>query len=510
MNDQLFDKLVILEMANNHMGDSDHGIALIKAFQDVVKDFPEFRFAIKFQYRALDTFIHPDYQGRSDIKYVKRFSETRLSDAEFIRMKNFASEAGFLTMCTPFDEVSVGKIEDQGFDYLKVASCSFSDWPLLERIAKNDLPLVISTAGATLQEIDNVVSFFQHRDRKFALMHCVGAYPTPAEDLEMNQIDFFRERYPGLPIGFSTHEAPDAPEPVLLAVAKGAKILERHVGLPTEKYAINAYSSTPEQVRKWLENARIAHAMCGVSGCRRDISAKEQQDLRGLQRGAFAKADIAPGEKITADKLFFAIPNMDGQFVANDLSKYLHLTAKNAIAAGQPILKDAVDAENVRAKVVSYIRELSQLIKESRVQLANRLDLELSHHYGLDKFHEVGCSIVTCVNREYCKKVLLLLPGQENPTHTHHKKEETFYILYGDVQLVLDGVKRNCKAGDIIVVERGKPHSFSSVNGAVFEEISSTHFVNDSFYDDPNIAPAADRKTYMTFYNDWLTEGVIL
>ena len=78
------------------------------------------------------------------------------------------------------------------------------------------------------------------------------------------------------------------------------------------------------------------------------------------------------------------------------------------------------------------------------------------------------------------------------------------------MQLVLDGVKRNCKAGDIIVVERGKPHSFSSVNGAVFEEISSTHFVNDSFYDDPNIAPAADRKTYMTFYNDWLTEGVIL
>ena len=90
MNTELFDRLVILEMANNHMGDTEHGLRVIAAFAEAVKAFPEFRFAFKFQYRELDTFIHPDFQGRTDIKYIKRFSETRLSREEFARLKNAA------------------------------------------------------------------------------------------------------------------------------------------------------------------------------------------------------------------------------------------------------------------------------------------------------------------------------------------------------------------------------------------------------------------------------------
>jgi len=62
--------------------------------------------------------------------------------------------------------------------------------------------------------------------------------------------------------------------------------------------------------------------------------------------------------------------------------------------------------------------------------------------------------------------------------------------------------------GDLAVVERGVPHDFSSVNGGIFEEISTQHVKNDSIYDDPNIAPAEQRKTYMTFYNEWITKGV--
>ncbi len=508
MKDAYFDRLVILEMANNHMGNVEHGLQIIDAFADVRKQFPDFRFAIKFQYRDLDSFIHPDYQGRMDIKYIKRFSETRLTTEEFAQLKKHAEDAGFLSMCTPFDEVSVRRIAAEKFHFLKVASCSFSDWPLWEEIAKYDLPLVVSTAGASLQDIDNVVSFLQHRNRRFALMHCVGAYPTPDKDLELNQIDFFNQRYPEVPIGFSTHEAPEALLPAVIAVAKGACILERHVGLPTEKYSLNAYSSTPEQVVAWLENARKAYDMCGVRNQRRTISAKEAADLRGLQRGAFAARTIDAGEKITQDKLFFAIPNEPGQFVANDLSKYLHLTAQTTIQAGSPVRKELVIAEDVRKDVVKIITDLCGLIKTSGVQLANRMDMELSHHYGLEKFYDTGCAIITCVNREYCKKILLVLPGQKNPNHLHQRKEEMFYILYGELELTLGNEKKLYRAGDSVVVERGVPHEFSSPTGAVFEEISSTHYLNDSFYDDPTIAEPSARKTYMTFYADWLTHGV--
>jgi uncharacterized cupin superfamily protein len=137
----------------------------------------------------------------------------------------------------------------------------------------------------------------------------------------------------------------------------------------------------------------------------------------------------------------------------------------------------------------------------------NRMNLELSHHYGLDNFSRCGCSIITCVNREYCKKILALLPGQYNPTHTHKQKEETFHVLYGEVVLELDGVSKVYHAGDLVVVERGVAHSFGSETGGVMEEISTTHFKDDSFYDDPEIKPAEQRKTYMTFYSEWLKDG---
>lgn len=504
MGNECFRDLVILEMANNHMGDTAHGVKLIRALKEATAGKP-FRFAVKFQYRDLDTLIHPEYRDRMDIKYIKRFSETRLSEEEFLLLKREVEACGFIALCTPFDENSVDRVVKHGYGMIKVASCSFNDWPLLEKIAQAGKPVIASTAGAALEDIDNVVAFFEHRNIPLCLMHCVGSYPTPDAELELNQIDFFRARYPGISVGFSTHEDPANFVPVAIAVAKGAEVLERHVGLPTEKYSINGYSSTPEQVAKWLDAAAAARAMCGRVGARRDISAKEHSDLRGLQRGLFAAKPIKKGEKIFADALFFAMPNQPGQFIANELSKYREFVATADIPVNGALTSENVETHDNRARVREIVGKLCRLIRDSGVPLQDKLDLELSHHYGLEHFYETGCAIITCVNREYCKKVIMLLPGQFNPTHTHYKKEETFNILYGELEITLSGVKKVYHAGDIVVVERGKPHSFGSKTGAVLEEISTTHFKNDSFYDDPNIAETSKRKTYMTFYRSWLS-----
>src|SRR5690349_5019696 len=82
MNTTLPSPLFVFEMANNHMGQLEHGKRLIEAIRDVAKPFP-YAFAFKLQYRDLDTFIHPAYRGRMDIKYVKRFEETRLSADQY-------------------------------------------------------------------------------------------------------------------------------------------------------------------------------------------------------------------------------------------------------------------------------------------------------------------------------------------------------------------------------------------------------------------------------------------
>jgi sialic acid synthase SpsE len=216
MKDYFEQPLFIFEMANNHMGSLEHGLNMIRAFADTARPF-KFQFAFKFQFRNLDTFIHPDFKSRMDLKYVKRFSETKLTKEQFQLLKNSLSANGFISICTPFDEPSVDRIEEMEFDIIKIASCSFTDWPLLERIVQTDKPIIASTAGATLDEIDKVVSFFQNRKKQFALMHCVGEYPTKPDTLNLNQIDLLKLRYPGVTMGYSTHEEPDNIESVQIA-----------------------------------------------------------------------------------------------------------------------------------------------------------------------------------------------------------------------------------------------------------------------------------------------------
>lgn len=505
----IFDRpLIIFEMANNHMGDTEHGLAIIREFGRFVKEFGDFKLAFKFQYRNLDTFIHPEYRDRKEFNYVKRFSETELKKDEFRKFKLELIKCGFAAICTPFDEPSVTLIEEHNFDVIKIASCSFTDWPLLERIAKTNKPLIASTAGASLDDIDKVVSFLEHRQKEFALMHCVGSYPTPKCELELNQIDFYKARYPQVKIGYSTHEEPDNLDAVKIAIAKGAAILERHVGIQTEKYKLNAYSSTPEEIHRWLSAAKETYKMCGASNGRRPISEKEQSDLRGLQRGVFARSPIKAGEKITGEKVFYAIPNFPDQLVANSMSKYVEIVAQKDIPALQPVLSTLVKTGDSRDKVLKIIRDIKELVLRSGIKLQNKIDFELSHHYGIDRFYEHGCTIMNIINREYCKKLILLLPGQQNPVHTHKVKEETFHILYGDGWINLDGKVKNFNAGELLTVERDIPHSFGTTNGAILEEVSTTHIKADSYYDDPKIAKTEDRKTYMTFWIDWLAKPI--
>ena len=490
----------VLEMANNHMGDVEHGLRLIRAFAAVCKDYPQFAFGFKMQYRQLDTLIHPDFRDRMDIKYIQRFSQTVLSVENLRKLVAEIKAQGFIAICTPFDEASVDRILEDGFDVLKVASCSFTDWPLLERIGQADKPVIASTGGAEAEDIDNVVSFFKNRKRDLSLLHCVAEYPTPDERLQINQIDFLRARYPGITVGFSTHEEPDATLPITVAIAKGCRLFEKHVGLPTDTYAINGYSATPEQVRGWLQAAVRAFALCGIEDARIEPSREELASLFALRRGVYAVRDIAPGERVRNEDVQFAIPTQDGHVTANDWSKYQHFYATEAISAGKPVLRSNTRKENVRNKVWEIVQRVSDLLKAGNVVVPGEAALEISHHYGIDRFDEFGITMVTVVNRGYCKKLIAVLPGQKHPDQYHKRKEETFHVLHGTLIITLDGVARECRPGAVIVVERGVHHAFESTTGAVFEEISSTHEVDDSFYTDTEIGKNPNRKTFLSYW----------
>jgi N-acetylneuraminate synthase len=140
------------------------------------------------------------------------------------------------------------------------------------------------------------------------------------------------------------------------------------------------------------------------------------------------------------------------------------------------------------------------LLLAGNIVVPGKSDLEISHHYGMERFAEFGLVMITVVNREYCKKLIAMLPGQTHPEQYHVKKEETFVVLHGSMTLWLDGVQREATRGDVITVQRGVKHKFFTASGVVFEEISSTHYVNDSIYTDAAIASNTRRKTLLTYW----------
>lgn len=494
------EQLVVLEMANNHMGDLNHGLRVIAEFGAVCRQYPEFKFAFKLQYRDLDTFIHPAMKGRDDIKYIKRFSETRLSEHDFGVLIHKIRQEGFLAMSTPFDNASVELIRKQNLDILKIASCSFTDWPLLEDAVSTDFPIIASTAGADLEDIDRIVSFLSHRQKDFAIMHCVGEYPTADEKMHVGQIEFLKARYPGVRIGFSTHENPANTDIVKMAIAKGATIFEKHVGVQTEKYQLNAYSASPEQLHAWLAAACYAIQVCGVGHLRLPVNEAERLSLRSLRRGVFLSRDVPAGHVITPDDVYFAFPPQEDQFTANDWSKYAKFTATEAIGKDAALTPSNSQLQNTRDKILEIAQKVKGLIQDAKIIPPGKTDLEISHHYGLENFDKTGLTMLTVVNRGYCKKLLISLPGQQHPEQYHKKKEETFHVLFGEVDIYLEGEKRSCKPGDIVNVEPGVRHAFHTASGCIIEEISSTHFKDDSFYTDPAIAQNKNRKTLLTYW----------
>jgi sialic acid synthase SpsE/mannose-6-phosphate isomerase-like protein (cupin superfamily) len=490
--------LFVLEMANNHMGDVAHGIKLIEAFADVCRQFP-FRFGFKMQYRDLDTYLHPDALG-SDLHYVKRFNDTRLPPESRRKLVDTIKQNGFLPICTPFDNASVAKIVEDGFSVIKIASCSFGDWPLMEEIAATNLPIIASCAGALTDDIDAVVSFLDHRGKDFTLMHCVAEYPMSPEIAQLNQIDYLQQRYSGLSVGFSTHEPPDDANLVRMAIAKGCRVFEKHVSLPTDEYSANAYSATPPQVQNWLTNAQEAFAYCGVSGQRADPTDAERDSLFSLRRGIFLNKDLAAGSEVSTEDVYMAFPTQPGQITANDWSKYRNYTLTADASKDGPLDKQNSTSKDIRSEVWKIVQAVKEALTNGNIVVPGKADLEISHHYGIENFYGTGITMITVVNRDYCKKLIVVLPGQKHPEQYHKRKEETFMVLEGSLSLVLDGTQQLCEVGDVVTVKPGVRHAFSSADGAVIEELSSTHYSDDSFYTDESINHLKNRKTLLTYW----------
>jgi sialic acid synthase SpsE len=338
----IFDELFVLEVANNHLGDLQRGLKIISNYAQVVR-FNNVRAAIKLQLRDVDSFIHKDFRNRDDIRYIKKTIDTRLTADDFATMVQTIREGGCIPMATPFDEKSVDFCCELNIPILKIASSDCNDWILIEKMAKTKKPMIVSTGGSSLKDIDDLVTFFSNRHIPLAINHCVSLYPSEDCDIEINQVDFLRNRYPNHVIGFSTHEYHDWTSSMLIAYAKGARTFERHIDIQTEGITVSPYCSLPEQVDTWFKAFHRAKRMCGAPGTQKRLPPqKEVAYLDSLVRGVYAKRDLPVGHVLQDADVYLAIPLQQGQISCRELMRGEVIL--KAVPKDQPIAIDAIDS----------------------------------------------------------------------------------------------------------------------------------------------------------------------
>lgn len=356
----IFEDLFVLEAASNHWGNLQRGLKIVSDFSKIVR-FNNVRAAIKFQFRDFGRLIHKDYRERTDVRYIKKTLATQLTDDQFTTLMSAIKKSGCIPIATPFDEKSVDLCVKLDLPIIKIASSDINDWILIEKIASTKKPVIASTGGSSLKDTDDLVTFFENRNIPLAINHCVSIYPSEDFELELNQIDFLKNRYPGHVIGFSSHEQYDWSASMLISYAKGVRMWERHVDVDMDNLPISPYCSLPHQIDTWFKAYHKAREMCGAPGTTKRVPPlKEIRYLDETVRGVFAKRDLPKGHRITDEDTYLAIPLLKGQMSCRELMSGEVLIRE--CRRDEPIFIDAIDspyAYNETLKKYIYDRGIS-------------------------------------------------------------------------------------------------------------------------------------------------------
>jgi sialic acid synthase SpsE len=366
MNKNIFEDLFVLELANNHLGSLERGLKIIKDYSRIVR-YNNVRAAIKLQFRDVDHFIHPEFANNNEIRYIKKTRDTRLTVEDYTTLVKAIKDGGCIAMATPFDEASVDFCVNFDMPIIKIASSAINDWPLIEKIAQTKKPVIVSIGGSSLKDTDDIVTFFNKRQIPLGINHCVSIYPSEDHELDLNQIDFLRNRYASHTIGFSTHEYHDWSASMLIAYAKGARMFERHIDIDYAGVPVSPYCSLPEQIDIWFKAYKKAVEMCGSPGTQKRISpAKEIQYLDALVRGIYAKRDLPAGYVLTHQNMdndvYAAIPLQTGQISCRELMSG-EVVIKD-IKKDSPVMIDDIDsiyAKNPELKKLIYGRGVKNI-----------------------------------------------------------------------------------------------------------------------------------------------------
>lgn len=251
---------VIAELGHNHQGSVTTARELIRQAKQAGAD------AVKTQVRDNKT-LYPkeiydrpyDSENAFGPTYGLHREALELSFEDHRSLKAYAAEIGIDYFATPFDKPSVDLLVRLGVPVMKIASFSIRELDLI-RYAAEASPLIISTGGATMDEVNEahatVLPVAFH-----AFLHCTTIYPAPAETLNLRAIETMRSQMECV-IGYSSHFAGISMP--LVAYTLGARIIEAHFTLNRSmKGTDHAFSLEPDGMRRLVRDLKRAHAAMG-------------------------------------------------------------------------------------------------------------------------------------------------------------------------------------------------------------------------------------------------------
>jgi pseudaminic acid synthase len=330
---------VIAELSGNHNGDIRRAFRLIEAAKAAGAD------AVKLQTYTPETMTidhdGPGFKIKGGLwdgrQLYELYREAQTPWKWHPDLFEHAKKVGITCFSTPFDPSAVDFLETLGAPAYKIASFEIVDTPLIRHAAKTGKPLVISTGMAEESEIEEAARAACDSGKGgIALLHCISAYPAPAEEANLARIPALTSHY-DCPIGLSDHTL--GTEVAVAAAALGAAIIEKHLTLARADGGPDAaFSLEPGEFQTLVKSARLAHAAIGRADAERVESEKPNMLFR---RSLYAVKDVAAGETLTAYIVRSIRPGYG--LAPKHLPEILGHRAKKAIKRGTPMSLDFVE-----------------------------------------------------------------------------------------------------------------------------------------------------------------------
>jgi N,N'-diacetyllegionaminate synthase len=257
---------IIAEIGVNHNGKIDYALQLI----DIAKKYGAD--AVKFQTFNTDKLVNKntpmaEYQknnlkeeNKSQYDMIKKLELTK---REFLILKNYCDKINIIFISTPFDIESVDLLEEVQVPFYKVGSGDCDNFLLLNKLMKTNKPMIISLGMSDMDDINKIKNFVDMNNYKgkYIFLHCVSAYPTQYEDVNISCVKTISEKF-NVPVGFSDHTIDSTAG--ILSVGYSAVCIEKHITLDNDMYGPDHKASlNPESFKLFVKNIRDAEKILG-------------------------------------------------------------------------------------------------------------------------------------------------------------------------------------------------------------------------------------------------------